>query len=290
MKKLFNKLFIGGDWQVKVFAKNNSQIIKPQKGYWYGDPFLFSHNDELFLFVEAFHKKKELGYIGYLSSNDGFNKLSILIEEKFHFSFPNVFAVNDIIYMIPESGEKNGIFLYKFDAYPNGIALVQKLIDGPFVDTALVEMQNNIGYFITYNPEEKTLYSLIVDFTTFKAEITLIKEDPNKIWRPAGNAFKKDSTNYIPFQNCSTKYGESILLREASVKEGNVVIEDTAREIKPVDFDIDRKAKRLHTYNLINDNCYVIDYMMEGFKLFKSFKMLKRIQRRKKHKKELGHG
>lgn len=286
MKKALNKLFIGGDWKVKLFTPNGERIIKPEDGYWYADPFLFAYNEEQYLFVEAFDKRKELGYLGYLSSKDNFQKLNILIKEKYHFSFPNVFTVNDHVYMIPESSEKNGIYLYSFDDFPNGLKMVKKLISGSFVDTALVSIIGNKGFFITYNSREKALYSLNIDFDDCSSKLEKIKDDPNKTFRPAGNAFSMENELVMPFQNNLFKYGESILLRMASISSNTVAIEDDYRELKPIDFGLGDEVKRMHTYNILDDRNFAVDYMVEKVILTKSFKMMKRKLRRKKHSKE----
>lgn len=282
MKKLFNKLFIAGKWQVYLDDNGNKQIIKPSKGYWYADPFLFVAKEK-YLFVEAFKKSKELGQVGYLSSADGYKKLSILIEGNRHYSFPNVFKINGQIYMLPESSESHGVYLYRFDAFPNKLTLVKELVHGDFVDTALVTVNGYKAILLSYTSDSHKLYQIDVDFKSLESTYKLLLDDKEKQLRPAGNAYTSNGKIYIPLQNCKDKYGESVIIRELRINNGTVELLNPFKIIDSSSIK-ELKMNRIHTFNTDGNNAFVYDFMKEGFSLFKSFRMLRRKLRRKRHK------
>ncbi len=287
MSNIFNKLFLAGDWKVCLFKNNQKSFIIPQKNYWYADPFLFTLNNVNYLFVEAFNKKKETGKLAVLSSKDNYSSLTMLLNDEYHYSFPNVFEVNKKIFMIPESSERLGIYLYEFEDFPNSIKLKKKLLDGEFVDTALLKIIDYKGLFVTYDSINKKLYSLIIDFENYEVKSTLLIDDADKQYRPAGNSFLSKGKTLVPFQNSKNKYGESIFVREVTICNDKVLISKEGEELSPVSFGFDKSVKRMHTLNKLSDNEFVVDCMVEKFSLLKSFKMLRRKLRRRRHKKEL---
>ena len=290
MKKIFTKLFIAGDWRVCLIKNGERKDIKPIKGFWYADPFLFNVDNENYLLVEAFNKKKEIGYLGYLKGNDNYSNLNILLKSKYHYSFPNIFKAGEDIFLIPESSEEQGVFLYKFAGFPGNFQKICVLAKGEFVDTALVNTKQNLMYLVTYCVKKKELYSLVVNNDTKEVAFSLLAKDENKQLRPAGNAFISDGKLVMPFQNCKNKYGESIILREINIDEGSLTLGKIVKEITCTNIGLDRKAKRVHTYNVGSEGEIVVDYMIESFSLLKPFKMLRRILRRKRHKRAIENG
>ena len=285
MLKVFNKLFIGGDWNVCIQKKEECFLIRAEKGFWYADPFLFKRDNKTYIFVEAFEKKKELGRIGFLSSDDNFSKLSILISNQFHYSFPNVFSYKDNFYMIPESSEEQGVFLYKFESFPFSLVRVSRLLSGDYVDTSLIKKEEKFYIFSSYDNYLKKIVFFKYAFIDDLVEIINDYDDVDNSFRPAGNAFVEDDKIVAPFQYCKNKYGEKIVLKNIDFVDKKVVIKDVVGEINEFSFDFIKKHGRIHTYNSCDDS-FVIDYMNEKFSLLKSFHMLKRKMRRKSHAKK----
>lgn len=74
--------------------------------YWFADPFVYEKDGVTYLFYEAFDLVQQKGLIGY----SVFNQLTgegsaptIIIDEPFHLSFPNIFEYAGDIYIMPES-------------------------------------------------------------------------------------------------------------------------------------------------------------------------------------------
>lgn len=282
MKNIFRKFFYSGDWHIAIIKGGDIHCIDNTKGFWFADPFLFKQGDVTYLFVEAFNKKKELGSIGYLDSNSTYKKFKILLENKTHFSYPNVFSVNQDIYIIPENGEAGGVFLYKFQSFPSSVVLIDKMLIGNYVDTSIVKIMNQTLFMVSYNADNHTLVLIKYDLETHNIEIIDTIIDSDKTLRPAGNAFCKQGQVFLPFQFSTNKYGEKIVVRSVVFSQTSFQLGEIVYEISKDIFNL-KKVDRIHTLNYLNENQFVIDYMKEHFSLFKPFRMLRRLIRRKKH-------
>jgi hypothetical protein len=69
------------------------------------DPFLFQDQDGWYLFFEVFDRDTFQGDIGLATSMDGlqWNYDSIVLNEEFHLSYPDVFEYQGTYYMLPET-------------------------------------------------------------------------------------------------------------------------------------------------------------------------------------------
>ena len=77
------------------------ELLKLQSGLWGADPFVFSFENKTVLFFELFIEEINKGVIGVSEyDGSGFSQPKIVIEEPYHLSFPCVFEMNDILYML----------------------------------------------------------------------------------------------------------------------------------------------------------------------------------------------
>ena len=136
---------------LKPFFKLNPTIIE-------ADPFLFVHNEKLYLFYESkpWHSP---GVIKMINSKDlvNWSKPLVVLQEPFHLSFPWVFEDGGKIYMIPETSGDNSVRLY--EALKNDLSefkFSKKLITDEhperwktsYCDTAIIK-KDGIYYLLT---------------------------------------------------------------------------------------------------------------------------------------------
>lgn len=78
------------------------------------DPFLFVHNDVLYLFYEQ-KDIKTFGVLMMTSTSDlkYWSKPVCVLSEPYHLSFPWVFEHDGVVYMLPETGACRKVKLYK---------------------------------------------------------------------------------------------------------------------------------------------------------------------------------
>ena len=138
-------------WSV-AYAKHNKHSkslsnyieIKNPKGRYLADPFVFSHKDSNYIFVEDLFIKDNRGRISAIKINgDKYEFLGVVLEEDFHLSFPFIFKDNNEIYMVPESSKNSDIRLYKCLQFPYKWQLEKVLMNNvSAADTMLIKQQD----------------------------------------------------------------------------------------------------------------------------------------------------
>ena len=184
------------------------------------DPFLFVHNEELFLFYEEQIKLDGKGVIKMVKTSDlkKWSKPITVLEEDYHLSFPNVFLLDGQIYMMPESGNDKSIKLYIPNENLSRWTPYKTLIKGcKFVDSSIVRYKNKYFLFTTdYTNQTNKLrlfYSNSIDDLWIEHPLSPIAEGKD-IGRCAGSLFNYQEKLYRPCQLTSSRYGEGVDLYE----------------------------------------------------------------------------
>lgn len=280
----FKKLFIGGEWGIvyKTLEEDEYHIINLPKGQWAADPMLFEYNGVHYLFAEIYDNKKEKAGIGYfIFENDIPIFKGIVIENDYHMSYPCVFEFDNNLYMIPESSANNSVELYKAVHFPDKWKKKCVLIKGyNYVDTTV--FKRNGLYFLTYEKNKSGWYLKYFGLDLKNNVATELSKYfyKNNVGRPAGYLIKKDNSFLRPAQDCSNKYGESIIFYDVS--SFDPYKEKIVRKLSVSDLKLPIKAQRIHTYCEDSRFC-VADYFIEKFELFHAFMILRRSHCRSKN-------
>ncbi|MCK5214483.1 MAG: hypothetical protein KAR05_03940 [Candidatus Omnitrophica bacterium] len=96
------------------------------------DPFMLFKNGKYTIFFEVLNRETNQGDIGYAESIDGkhWEYRKVIIDEKFHLSYPYVFEWEDNYYLIPESNRDLSVRLYKAVSFPEKWEYVGNLLTG----------------------------------------------------------------------------------------------------------------------------------------------------------------
>ncbi|HKQ58605.1 MAG TPA: hypothetical protein VJY35_12120 [Candidatus Eisenbacteria bacterium] len=125
----------------------------PQPPDWFhADPFVYEHEGESFLFVEAFPYATGRGVISVsrIHSDGAFSPPRIVLERPYHLSYPNVFRRRGEIFMIPETSENRTIELYRCERFPDRWALDTVLMENiEAADATIVESAGRLWMFVT---------------------------------------------------------------------------------------------------------------------------------------------
>lgn len=126
MANLYSRLYlrqqIGKYWYMLteyeycILYKINQQwhVVKPNYKEWYADPIPIEWNKQKYMLVESYSKWRDKGTISVLKlGEDGrLQKITKVIDESFHMSFPSVFKYKEKIYMIPECSQSGQFRIY----------------------------------------------------------------------------------------------------------------------------------------------------------------------------------
>jgi len=228
---------MGEVWSVGIFAEdNNYEIGLPLKNlikifnakkvrsskkhvHTYADPFLFVYEEMLFLFTEI-QETGGTGYINAWKTNDlkNWQNLGSVLKKQVHYSYPFLFhdAKSDKIYLLPEAGQKGGIYLYEFENFPEKIKTEIKIVEGNYADSNIIIL-DNVYYLITTNIDTNELElfwsdDLVVSIWQRHPASPLTAD--RRISRNGGGFIQVNKKLYRVAQNTKTKYGEGIVILE----------------------------------------------------------------------------
>lgn len=177
----------------------------------YADPFLFPHNDELFLFYES-QAVGEDGKIEAYKTSDlkEFEYVGEILKEPFHISFPFIFTDGSSIFLMPETLASNEISLYKFEEFPNKPVKLRVLLTGPYRDSFLIRHAGVWYLFTTSEDGLEIFYTDDLEKGNFVAHPkNPITNDP-KYERCGGSVLAINDELYRIAQDCSSEYGKNI--------------------------------------------------------------------------------
>lgn len=227
-----------GIWSIRVFKSSaffpdqpcESEFNKPTlqaedisdvPAEFVADPFITFHDSQYYMFFEVFNKKSERGEIGLATSFDGekWTYKKIVLREKYHLSYPHVFKFGKEIFLIPESKEANGVFLYKAKNFPYEWEKVSKLISGTYIDPTIFRHKNRWWMFAgsSENTDLHLFYSDKIDGIWIEHLKNPIVSNNYKVSRPAGRVVENEGEIYRFTQDCFTSYGK--LVRSFKIKK-----------------------------------------------------------------------
>lgn len=192
------------------------------------DPFLFVHNNRLFLFYED---KRYLtpGVISmcYTDDLEHWSEPKVVLQEPYHLSYPYVFEDGGCVYMVPETSADHSIRLYKaqngdltqfsFESY-----LIQRKdgFDGLDIDYSDSSVYKKDGFYYLMTTckrcdgNELLLYyskDLKGPYLQHPSSPIVISQ---KIGRNAGAFIEKGHQLFRVAQDCVLRYGDNVHLME----------------------------------------------------------------------------
>jgi len=204
-----------------IFDTSSFMKIESPKGKYYADPFIVKHENVNYLFFEDYDYKK--GVISYSTINKDLTITppTIVLEESFHLSFPNIFKEKDHFYMIPERGDTGEVVLYKSLDFPNKWEPVKKIISNIRTSDIEIFKHNGIYWLFTTYGADLDNSLLIMYLTDLLGEWKILGADNIEHSRPAGKIFKYNNKFVRPVQDCTKLYGYGLVFKSfALTNEG----------------------------------------------------------------------
>lgn len=280
---LLRKLFLGGTWYVGLRdvsltdGRNYKQVETP-KGQWIADPFLYEEKGHHYLFVEQYFKDKQRAGIGVYDIVDGkaINN-RVIIDNPYHMSYPCVFNYNGKRYMIPESSANNTVDIYMAEEFPDKWKHVKSLIKGEKYVDSTVYIFEDVYYLLSYKKVDNgwDLVVFLIDMENLELTKKAVEHFSTNIGRPGGFLFQENGKLLRPAQDCSKKYGESLIIYNVQGIK-NADIQETAQGVishRDVVFPV--SIDRVHTLN--TDSRYeVVDVFKEKIDLLHGIRIFKR--------------
>lgn len=194
------------------------------------DPYLFVHEDTLYLFYEA-KRFREKGVIAMVKTKDlkNWSEPIVVLKESFHLSYPYVFEDNGHVYMMPETCADHSIILYEAtDLSCSHFEFKKKLISRlearheivcDFSDSSVIQKDEKYYLHTTVNYSGLNTLELYVsdnlDGEYVKHQCSPIVAS-QKYGRNAGCLMYLDGHIYRVAQDCVKRYGDNVHLLEVN--------------------------------------------------------------------------
>jgi len=252
--------------------------VRNPKDHFYADPFPFRHNGADFIFFEDWDYTSGRAHIAVVEvGKQVISTAQPVLDTGYHMSYPFVFAYDNQIWMIPESGVVREINLYRAVKFPYQWECQGPLLSLEGYDASLLLPQEptikgeeqRFWLFITECMWNSTGWDTVSLFHSDKLVggdwIPHARRNPllfdARNSRPAGRFFRHQGRLIRPVQDCSRFYGGSVHLCRIDKLS---VDEFEEREIGTIHCAAGSRADRgCHTYNN-DDGLEVIDIFDRG--------------------------
>ena len=227
--------------------------LESPRGHDWADPFLFEQAGQTWLFFEEMHGAARRGHIacGRLTVDGALVDVRPVLKRPYHLSYPQIIAVDDEIYLVPEAAESGGVELYRAISFPDQWVLDQRLLDFPCVDTTV--FRAGTGWKMYTSPVAVQGHAPIT--WSMKSERLHgpwqydsqgpISSDAGSA-RGAGNIVQANGRRIRPSQDCATTYGRALLFNEILDLEGSHYRE---RMVVRIEGEWLPELVGVHTYN-----------------------------------------
>lgn len=269
-------------WQHDDYEFIECKIDTCGDRYWFADPFLFEKDGTTYLFFEAFDLVERKGKEGYsiLREDGTWSPLKIIINEKYHLSFPNIFEYDGKIYIMPEMSEDYSLKLYEAVSFPNEWKITQEVLPDIYAcDSVFIEKKGS-KYLLTnemyHNVPNGQYASCWVKNYLYPMNGLKVVGDGVKVAdgdygiRNAGKTFISDSKLYRIGQDCCDRlYGRGMVLFE-------ITSLNPYNEVEVKSWNCEEIAKHIctsHNENIIGSHTYNFSEHYEVID-FSSFQIL----------------
>lgn len=205
-----------------LFPTTDGTTLTPPADRFWADPFVARDGDTLWVFFEELIYARPKGRICCVPiDRDGTAGAPIeVLEEKWHLSYPNVFKVDGVWYMLPEASASRQLTLYRAQRFPDRWEPVSRLLsDVRVVDATLVQHGN--AWWLLAGSSDSPGGAFDDTLHIYRATNPLgpweaspcnpVRSDPSCA-RPAGPVFTWNGQAVRPVQDCRGRYGRAVHL------------------------------------------------------------------------------
>ncbi len=185
------------------------------------DPFLWEFQGRQYLLFEELAVGQARGRLGCveLLPDGSCSEMTILLERRYHLSYPCVVASGGDLFLLPETAGANRIELYQFSRFPDSLELVAMPVEGvALVDTTPVCIDSRWYFFTT--TREPFLETVLFTSEKLEGPWSLHPASPVstsvRSCRSAGQLFWRDGRLFRLTQDCSVRYGYGITISEVT--------------------------------------------------------------------------
>jgi hypothetical protein len=219
------------DWFIRVFSNVDTDVLWPDSApidlvpppdrYW-ADPFVVRVKDRLWVFFEELIHAQPKGRISCVAidANGRQSESRVVLEEPCHLSYPFVFEHEGQKFMLPESGARRNVVLYRARNFPHDWEPVAELLSNERVADATLHHDERGWWMIAAMTDSDDgridemlhVYHAPHLLGPWKpSPLNPVRVDPTCA-RPAGPWFQWRGRWVRPAQDCRGRYGRALTL------------------------------------------------------------------------------
>jgi hypothetical protein len=219
----------------------NARWLTPDSSRFFADPFPIEHQGRKYIFFEELPFSSQKGRIAVIELlPDGtLTAPRTVLETGFHLSYPFVFEEQGKLYMLPEQSSTGRIALYEAVSFPGVWKEVKVLVEGfAGIDSSLLRHRGRWWLFTSlgeHGNQDNNLHIFHAKGLWDRFEphpLNPVKMDISSS-RMAGKLFFDGETLVRPAQNCSNRYGGSVVFHEITGLSEKHYEERALREVLP---------------------------------------------------------
>lgn len=258
LRKLHRGIFRHEEWNIGVISGPIETVLhdslppplwlpKAKKGTILADPFPIAWNGKVYVLCETLKTKGSIAFIDITDPTKP-SLPQVVIELPHHISYPYVVQHNAQVYCIPETSEAGEVYLYRAVDFPHKWTRDAVLIrDFAAVDNTIFRHEGRWWLICTARGQDHNLFAWYSD--DISGPWTPHAGNPVKTdirsARPAGTPFVHSGQLYRPAQDCSTTYGQRVVINRVQRLTPAEFKEEQVKVIEP--FRHSRYPDGLHT-------------------------------------------
>ena len=215
--------------------------LAPDTGRFFADPFPIQHHGRSYIFFEELLYSTYVGRIAVVEAlSDGtVTEPRTVLETGFHLSYPFVFEAEGKLWMLPEQSSSDQILLYEAVLFPDVWRPWKVLVDRfAGIDSSLLHHEGRWWLFTSlgeHGNQDNNLHLFHAPTLWDRFEphpLNPVKMDISSS-RMAGKLFYDGEKLIRPAQNCSARYGGSVVFHEVTALTKKHYQERPLREVLP---------------------------------------------------------
>lgn len=214
----------------------NVEWLRMPKDGWFADPFILDVCDnEIQVLVEEKMVGSNKGVITLLKIDRQSMELKskkIVLEQKFHLSFPCILRKDGKIYIYPESASSGKIDMYEYNPRDETASYLKTICDNVVWDSCITELfGEKLLFTAAHSDFILDIYKWNDSVCRFLPWKQVISDNKNS--RMGGQLFEYKGEIYYPAQDCNKNYGSAIQIKRVRFNNNTFSCEVMKRIISP---------------------------------------------------------
>jgi hypothetical protein len=216
-------------------------IVHPPADRFYADPFLAEHDGRTFVFFEDYSEADRKGTIACAELRaDGISEPQTVIAGPDHLSYPSLFQWRGEWFMLPETGARRRVEIWRARRFPGEWTLETIALDGvDACDATVWQHDGRWWMFVTIcvvggpRADEVSLFYADTPLGPWRPHRTNPIVSDAAHARPAGALYRDGDTIIRPSQDARGGYGQAITLNRIDRLTPHEYRETPVGSIKP---------------------------------------------------------